>query len=204
MAGVLAGNQVAGITLQSSLGIISRFLMLIFMPALGYMADAKKIDTSYIVVLNFLVAAFLYAIYKAKNYVLTIYLRFANNVSQHGNYFKQSNIHNIFNKKIKGISVRFKTIYIIFIVAYIPYYLSWPTVLIFLAKYPDYRAMIIGMSGLLNGFNTIVTALIIDPKLSQLSLYNRVSLQIHNDFLYLRIFSAALASIIFIGLFLIL
>ena len=190
-------NQVTGLTLQSSLGIFSRLLMLLFMPVLGYMADTNKINTNFIVELNFLVVASLYVLIKAKSYVLTIYLRLANNVGTHGTYFKQAKICTVHNKKFKNVTLRFKSLYIIFIIAYIPYYLSWPIVLIFLAKYPDYRAMIIGMSGLLNGFNTVINALIIDPKLSQMSVYKRVCAQVQNDFLYLRIFSAAAASIIF-------
>lgn len=126
----------------------------------------------------------------------------ASNVSKHGTYFKKSINYVRHEKLFRKFTFRFKSLYIIFFVAYIPYYLSWPIVLLYLSKYPDYRAMIIGMSGLLNGFNTITNALIIDPKLSQMSVYKRICAQVHNDFLYLRLISALAANLIFFGVLL--
>ncbi len=169
------------------------------MPVLGYMADTSKINTDFIVELNFLIVASLYVLIRVKSYVLAIYLQLVNNVNTHGTYFKQASIFTGNNKIFKNVTLRFKSLYIIFIIAYIPYYLSWPIVLIFLSKYPDYRAMIIGMSGLLNGFNTVINAIIIDPKLSQMSSYKRVCAQVHNDLLYMRMVSAAIASVFLMG-----
>jgi len=79
------------------------------------------------------------------------------------------------------------------LIAYIPYYLSWPLVMLLLDLFPENRGFILGISSLFNGVNTILLTIFIDPKLSQIGNYKRIVSNIYIDIIEIRILSSLIA-----------
>jgi hypothetical protein len=111
-------------------------------------------------------------------------------ISESGSYFKKSK-NNYKINFIKGNSFRkFKKLYLMAFIAYIPYYLSWSLIIILLDKYNENRGLILGLSSVFNGINTIIITTIIDPKLAQLGNYNNIINRVYNDLIFIRLFVA--------------
>ena len=196
-AGYNLNNPATGFVFQSSISLVSRVLVFMFMPLLGYLSDQNNLyEDSFDILLYYsFVVIFLYILYSYRIYIEKIYSVLLLRIDTHGSFFiplKKNKLSGIrFNKLPKfRFYIKFKKLYIIFIISYIPYYLSWSIIIFFLQEFNDNRGMIIGMSSVLNGINTIVMSLFIDPKLSQLGKYNKLIQHIYSDLILLRVYSS--------------
>lgn len=206
-SGYKIGNPSTGFVFQSSLSLVSRALIFMFMPLLGYLADKNELlqalsDVLYLYIFIPFSLGMLYIVRKQLEYVYTILLH---RMHIHGSFFKSIKNNNInikikSSKKIKTLkrAKYFKKLYIIFLLSYIPYYLSWPVIIILLTLYNDNRATILGMSSVFNGINTIIITLFIDPKLTQLGKYKNLIQYIYNDLLLLRFYASIISYLLLV------
>jgi hypothetical protein len=199
-SGYKIGNPSTGFVFQSSLSLVSRALIFMFMPLLGYLADKNALlkEPSDILYLYVFVPISLGVLYIIRSKVESIYTILLCRMHTHGSFFKSIKNNNINLKSYKKLRTLkkvkyFKKLYTIFLLSYVPYYLSWPVIIILLTLYNDYRAMILGMSSVFNGINTIVITLFIDPKLTQLGKYNRLIQYVYNDLVLLRFYASLIA-----------
>jgi len=196
-SGYNINNPSTGFVLQSSVSLLSRVLIFMFMPLLGYLSDQNNIfQDNFEILLNYsIVVISLYILYFYRNYVEKIYSVLLLRMNAHGSFFKPLKKNELlglrFNKLPKfRYSKKFKKLYVIFLISYIPYYIAWPIIIFFLQEFNDSRGMIIGMSSVFNGINTIVITLFIDPKLVQLGRYNKLIQHVYSDLILLRVFAA--------------
>jgi hypothetical protein len=199
-SGYMINNPSTGFVFQSSLSLVSRAVIFMFMPLLGYLADKNELlkVTSDILYLYSFIPISLFLLYIIRYKLEKVYMNLLHRMNIHGSFFKSirdENIEVIKFKKIKSLKKTkyFKKLYLIFLLSYIPYYLAWPIIIILLTIYNDNRAMILGMSSVFNGINTIIITLFIDPKLTQLGKYNRLIQYVYNDLVLLRFYASMIA-----------
>jgi hypothetical protein len=198
-AGYSINNPASGLIFQSSLSLLSRALIFMFMPILGSLADANNLlSTESDVLLYFLFTPiFLTAIYFSRFKLEGVFGQLLMNINDFGTYFKKSkktyklNLVTSNVKRKKSLSF-----YVLVLVAYVPYYLSWPLIIILLDKFNESRGLILGLSSLFNGLNTIIITVWIDPRLAKLGMYKNIILRTYSDLLFVRIFSAILSFIV--------
>lgn len=208
IAGLKTGNLASGLQLQSGLSLFSRALMAIFMPMLGGLADSGFYNEGNLLIVYFSTLyspIFLCVLYAWKNQLLGFYSNSAINLVKKGSYFPIRFDQGAYkwpkNGKSKlGKLSKFRKITFL---AYIPYFLTWPIVIILLSYYPERRGFIIGLSSIMNGITTLALVLYVDPILIKLSRYKKLSIIIYRDQLKIRIYSAMLATtpFVFSGLF---
>ena len=200
-AGYAANDAVSGLMLQSSLALLSRLLMFFFMPILGTLADNNNLKFKFweINLYYSMTIVSLGLIVLFWSNIEDLYLRLIYQIKETGSFFairKYKGLNTESNtpqKKLKsGVCLykKFKFLYTIHFLAYVPYYLSWPLVVILLNIFNEHRATIIGLSSVLNGINTIILTLFIDPKLAQLGKYNLLISIVYLDLSILRFYSS--------------
>ncbi len=199
-SGYKIGNPSTGFVFQSSLSLVSRALIFMFMPLLGYLADKNALLKAPLDILYFyfFIPFFLWFLYIIRSKLEYIYIILLHRMHTHGSFFKSIKNNNIDIKGYKKLKTlkkakHFKKLYTIFLLSYIPYYLAWPVIIILLTLYNDNRAMILGMSSVFNGINTIIITLFIDPKLTQLGKYNHLIQYVYNDLVLLRFYASLIA-----------
>lgn len=197
-AGYSLENPAGGLIFQSSLSLLSRALIFMFMPILGSMADSNNLLSNKIQVLYLflLTPGFLIIINLFKINIEKIFGQLLLNINDYGSYFKwSSNIYIVQNerKKLNKKSISF---YLLVLIAYIPYYLSWPLIIILLDSFNEKRGLILGLSSVFNGLNTIIITLWIDPRLAKLGLYKNLILKTYSDLLCVRVLSSFIAFLI--------
>lgn len=206
-AGYSIENPASGLIFQSSLALISRALIFMFMPILGALADANNLLASNMEVLfyYFFIPFFLVIIYLLRYSIEAIFGQLLMNINDFGTYFKMSKKKYVVDKKLSKFK-RKKTFsfYLIVLLAYIPYYLSWPLIIILLDKYNEDRGLILGLSSVFNGINTIAITLWIDPKLAKFGKYKNHILRTYSDLLLVRVFSSFIGYVVLLALILIL
>lgn len=194
----------AGLTFQSSLSLFSRALMSIFMPLLGYAADSNLLaDKNLIISTYILVPMLLYLVQINWRIIFIIYLKIINNLIEYGSYFRFKIINSARNTapKIKKNTIGLLKLEILFVIAYIPYYLAWPLTLLALSAYPDSRGLIIGLSSVLNGINTILIVIFFDPKYLKVNKYIRISISAQVSLLKARTLSSIIAYFILLSIY---
>lgn len=202
-SGYLINSPSSGFVLQNSLSLFSRMLVFIFVPLLGYLADTNdlNINSLNLILLYVLTPLFLFLTYlfrfKLEQLIIKLLLR----IDEHGTFFRKASKKVSIKKTSKPILRKFKKLYILFTLAYIPFYLAWPVTIILLNEFNDYRATILGASSILNGINTIFIVVFLDPKLVQLGKYPKIINLMYVDLIKLRAVSS-LISLLFILLFL--
>lgn len=203
IAGLNTGSLASGLQLQSGLSLFSRALMAIFMPMLGGLADSGYFNENNLTIVycsTLLIPLFLYATYFFKSQILGIYHGSAINLIKKGSYFPvrlkadKNKWRKNYKNKIKRLSLFNRVTFI----AYTPYYLTWPIIIMFLTYFPDGRGFIIGLSSIMNGITTLALVLYVDPLLIRLSKYKNISVVIYNEQLKIRILSASLSSMPFV------
>lgn len=199
-AGYSTINPASGLILQSSLGLVSRALIFMFMPLIGSASDnGLLLDNILDIPINFLfVPILLLLLFNFRNKVETLFKILLIRVNENGSYFKKSkssieltSIGKNYNV-IKGFK-RFKLLYLVVLFAYVPYYLSWPIIMILLDKFIEHRGLILGLSSVLNGINTIILTVFVDPKLAQMGQYKRTISMVYDDLIAVRVVSAIVA-----------
>lgn len=204
-SGYSINNPASGFVFQSSLSLLSRVMVFVFMPLLGYLADTNNLFVSdlYLIILfmpTILILLMVYLFrYKLENFITILLHR----INTHGTFFKKTSETIKIKKNKKIILKNFKKLYASFIIAYIPYYLAWPITVLLMIEFNEYRATILGLSSIFNGINTIFITLLLDPKLTQLGKYPNLINSVYSDLLILRFLSATfslifLVSIVFI------
>ena len=194
-SGYSEGNAASGLILQSSLGLVSRALIFMFMPLIGLAADkGNLLESKSDILLSYsMIPMTLLILVVCREYVEWIYKALILRMSVSGSYFRSSNTKKKFKKgKLNYLKKAkcFYKLYLLVIFAYIPYYVSWPFIIYLLDIFPERRGFILGMSSVFNGINTIVLTLIVDPKLAQLGRYKRIILSVYGDFILLRLFAS--------------
>lgn len=204
LAGIKLNNLASGLQLQSGLSLFSRALMSVFMPILGILADSGSLNndnTSTILFCTTLIPTAVYLVYLLRCTIVATYLSSALNLIKTGSYFplrmsKKVNFrYKSYTRKKRNILILFRAVNFI---SYIPYYLSWPLIVLLLSKYPDNRGLIISMSSIINGLNTLALVMYVDPYLIRLSKYKLLSSWVYYDQLRIRVISAVIASFPFL------
>ena len=197
-AGYHINNPSSGFIFQSSLSLVSRALIFMFMPLIGYLSDRDELVSDYrsVLLLFLFIPAFLLV---TKIYRLEIESFFGNilyRISENGSYLKKSSSKYLIDIRKYRSPGKFKKLYTLFFVAYVPYYLAWPVIIILLDKFNESRGLILGLSSLFNGINTIIITTLIDPKLAQLGMYNNLIMKIYDDLLLMRFYVSILSFLI--------
>jgi hypothetical protein len=207
-AGYLIGNPAGGLILQSSLGLLSRILVFMFLPIVGAVSDSGNIVSEYyeIALCYMMMPLGLYVLYLNKKHILFLYELLIERVSVNGSLFKSvfdSNVSKRVQKK-RSFFKKFKRLYLISFLAYVPYYVSWPIIILLLGVFNENRGLILGLSSVLTGINTLVLTTIVDPKLIQIGRCRKVISIVYNDLIKIRIYSSLLGFfvvLIFCGYF---
>lgn len=198
-AGYSIGNAASGLIFQSSLSLLSRALIFMFMPILGSLADANKLlkDDNDVLVYFLFTPFFLMVIYFSRFSLESIFGQLLMNINDYGTYFKRSKQkYNVNSKTSKLNRKKSYSFYLLVLFAYIPYYLSWPLIIVLLEKFNENRGLILGLSSIFNGINTIIITMWVDPKLAKLGMYKNLILSTYSDLLFVRILSALICLLI--------
>jgi hypothetical protein len=208
IAGINVNNLASGLQVQSGLSLFSRALMAIFMPTLGALADRGLLNENNLLIALFgsiLIPIALLLTFLLKNRINSLYQYSAINLVNRGSYFPIGLTDNVKKINARAISARkLNRFRMITFLSYTPYYLAWPLIIYLLSIYPSDRGLIIGLSSIMNGLNTLALVMYVDPFLIRLSRHRNLSEAIYLDQLKLRIYSATLSCILFLitGLYL--
>lgn len=192
-------NASSGLFFQSALGILSRLIMFFFMPLLGFLADTSKLKINIYLLSFILVPLSIFLLYFYKFKVEYFFGNIILRLSENGSYFKKTNRRYKYTKlqKRKILSQKFKVSYIII---GIPFFISWPLIILALILFEEYRATIIGMSALFNGFYTLYLSIVVDPILSRLGRFKNVISIVYDEILYLKLVSSLIAVLLFFSI----
>lgn len=200
-AGYSIKNPASGLIFQSSLSLVSRALIFMFMPVLGILSDNNTILSNYYSALVyylcipiFLLLAYLFR-YRIENIFGNVLL----SLNDYGTYFKKTKNKFLIEKTNSKLKIsKFYSFYFLVLISYVPYYLSWPVIIIMLDKYNESRGFILGLSSVFNGINTIVISIWIDPVLVKLGMYRNLILRTYQNLLFVRLLSSIIALLILI------
>lgn len=203
VAGINANNLASGLQLQSGLSLFSRALMSIFMPSLGAMADAGTLNEQNLLILYYSTALIPISICVTHLYkynITRVYNSIAINLVNRGSYLpisiSSSNANVVCNRDINKLK-KLNTFRVVTLFSYFPYYLSWPVIILLLSYFPDDRGLIIGLSSIMNGINTLALVLYVDPYLIKLSKHKKISNLVYHDQIKMRVFASILAFVPF-------
>lgn len=198
-SGYSINNPASGFVFQSSLSLLSRIMVFIFMPLLGFLADTNNLSVSdlYLILLFTPTILILLMVYLFRYKIEKVIAALLHRINIHGTFFKKTNEIIKIKKNKKIILKNFKKLYASFVIAYIPYYLAWPVTVLLMTEFNEYRATILGLSSIFNGINTIFITLLLDPKLTQLGKYPNIINSVYSDLLILR-FIASIVSLVFL------
>jgi hypothetical protein len=195
-SGYNINNASSGLFFQSALGILSRLVMFVFMPLLGFLADTSKLEINYFLLFYLLVPFSILILHTKSRSIEYFYGKIILRLSERGSYFKRSkSVYKskpLFKKEI--LSLKFK---ISFILIGIPFYVSWPLIILALILFEDYRATIIGMSALFNGFYTLYLSVLVDPLLSKLGNYKNIIAIVYDEIVFLKLISSTISVVLF-------
>ena len=197
-SGYSINNPASGFVFQSSLSLLSRIMVFVFMPLLGYLADTNNLSVSnlYLIMLFIPTPLILLMVYLFRYKLEKLITILLHRINVHGSFFKATTEHIKIKKNKKIILKNFKKLYASFVIAYIPYYLAWPITVLLMTEFNEYRATILGLSSIFNGINTIFITLLLDPKLTQLGNYPNIINAVYSDLLLLRFVSALISLLI--------
>jgi len=108
-SGYNINNASSGLFFQSALGILSRLIMFVFMPLLGFLADTSKLEINYFLLFYLLVPFSILILHKKSRSVEYFYGNIILRLSETGSYFKRAkSIYKskpLFKKKYSFIKV---------------------------------------------------------------------------------------------------
>lgn len=195
-SGYNINNASSGLFFQSALGILSRLIMFVFMPLLGFLADTSKLEINYFLFFYSLVPFSILILHTKSRSVEYFFGKIILRLSERGSYFKKSK--SVYKSKPLSkkeiLSLKFKRS---FILMGIPFYVSWPLIILALIMFEDYRATIIGMSALFNGLYTLYLSVIVDPLLSKLGNYKNIITIVYDELIYLKLISSTISVLLF-------
>jgi hypothetical protein len=192
-SGYIINLREAGFVLQSSLALFSRVAVFFMLPLIGFYADTNGSAGKSEILFNFALTIFWvpFIIFLFRRKIIYKFCGVAKSVVKSG-----SLINSLFaspvdfsggrNFKISTLW-KLKYFFFVFFLAYFPYYAAWPIVIIGMNEFPDYRATILGSASILNGINTILLALFIDPYLLKLARNRRIIPHIYEALISIRV-----------------
>lgn len=204
-AGFLASSPYAGLTLQGSLAIVSRFVIFMYSPLLGFLADTSQINSDRIVLIPFLylfIPLGLLLVCGLQAQILSLYLKLISTSLSHGRWLKRpaegykktlKEIVLAYNQLPRSSAAKlkiFKKIKIITLLLYAPYYAAWPVTFLLIAQFADYRATFLSFSTICTAINTIGITLWLDPLLLKMQKQKRISIAFLQSLVYTRIESS--------------
>lgn len=208
LTGYLLKTPESGLILQSSLGLVSRMVMFLFMPFIGYLSDKQALHNSNITMLIAfsLMPISLYILYTLIYKFINFYSILITRIRVHGSLFRGvvcfGHAIDVSVLRLKRIRALNGFYYLVFI-AYIPYYLAWPMVIVLLNIFHDYRGMILGMSSVFNGINTIILTMFVDPKLIKIGKLHRLLPTVYIKLIKIRIYACCVAVFFLVSYFLV-
>jgi len=71
-------------------------------------------------------------------------------------------------------------------------------VIYLLSIFPENRGLLLGLSGLFNGINTILMAVFIDPQLARIGNHERIVVGVYDDLVWARLYAAVIVLILLV------
>jgi hypothetical protein len=200
-AGILNGSLAAGLQLQNSLSLVSRVINAFYLPFIGYLSDVNLLSSmnfysSILYVLTMIGICFL--IFPTEAYLLKFYSRVIGGITKNGSLFLLTKPIELNKSKIYFSSKKFKKIKLITFFGFIPQYLAWPIVFIFLSRFPQHRGLILGVTSVLNGINSLLLILFIDPYILKFGKYSNICNVLFEDQIKARLSALIMMAFIFI------
>lgn len=198
----LAGNDIgslsSGLQLQTTMSLISRLLNAFFMPLLGYLSDSlafSSLDTSAFIIFSFLSTLIITNIFFIKGYIYSLYRSICLSILKKGSVFGFVSFYKKYDLDFEN-STRFKLftkLRVITVIAFFPLYISWPLIFILLGLFPQNRGLVLGLSTLINGANTLTLVLLVDPYLLRIAQHKRLANLLFKDQIQLRVVASIIA-----------
>ena len=194
LSGIRSGDLSSGLQLQSSMSIVSRVLNTFFMPILGYLSDIngfKLMDQSTFILCIMLLVSIMISFFIFKDYFFSLYTSICKSIIIKGSIFKFFTYYEHKTLKVKKnrLKNKFKPLRSMTVLAFVPLYISWPIVFLMIKEFPENRGLILGASSLINGINSLLLVLIIDPYLIKISKHKNLSSVLFTDQINLRFIS---------------
>lgn len=184
--GIWSGNVYNGIVVQNALALFSRLVMFLFMPVMGYFFDkGNSVKISEILFGTLGASLSLVIVALSKKFFFDVLHGVAAHVKDKGKlgFIKSSCKQQISLKRVLPHG-RFVILYII---AYVPYYLAWPVTIYLLGIYNEFRATLIALPTVFTGLNTLAVSLYIDPYLTKYIDKNETNVYINVSLVNLRL-----------------
>ena len=190
------GRPDAGLQLQSSFSMLSRFFMLLMMPVIGLHADKNTIGFgaySIYITIPFLIV---FTLNLKKTIFIDVYYSLMMSMIKDGSFLKVRFL------KYSGKKITKKANYLKLVIfgAYLPYYGAWPLCMLLIDYFPDNRATLLGMTGVVNGINTVILAVYIDPHLIKVGRHLRLTQLIYNNIYKAKLISLFVATMLMVVL----
>jgi len=201
-AGYAINNVSSGLFFQSALGIFSRLIMFVFMPTLGFLADTSQLYFSPVLLSYIFVPLAILGVYLLQVPLENLYGNIVLRLSEHGSYFKKTTIAYMPSYIFRKRNVIARPIAIAYVVAGVPYMISWAVLIMALILFQDYRGSILGLSTLFTGMYTLFNSVIIDPYLSKLGNYPNLIQVVYRHLLYLKLLTAIIAFFLYVIIYL--
>lgn len=191
----------AGLILQGSLAIVSRALVFLFMPIVGWLSDSGNVfnEPDELVYSFLIIPLILCAVYLKRSFFEFIFKILILRIIENGSYFKPT--ANRIEKAAKKSYTSRKALSLprrIVFLAYLPYYLCWPMIFVLLDFFPENRGLILGLSSVLNGINTVIITFFVDPFLIRLGKYKRLISLLYDQLVLSRIAAAGFSTVVLI------
>lgn len=201
-AGFVSGNPVAGYTMQSSLGFLSRIFSFALVPTIAWLADSGLVHLTLPMLFVYfgVLLAFLYICSSMESKIIDRLSGVICSVQRNGSLlrlFKLKYIPRILhfafalirsapllvtgNKPLVKLTRKDFWIVALFSISYIPYYSAWIVVCILLQALPDKPAFCISLVTFMTFACTLVQALIFDPYLASLAEDKFLSLALYSE-----------------------
>jgi hypothetical protein len=201
IAGFSQNSPYSGLSLESALSLFSRIAMAIFTPIFGLLADTDRFSANReSILLGSLfmpLAILLVRLYEAP--IISIYSRICHGLLVRGSFLRsflawkdfRSGESKIYRQKTYHLSrTRLSNLQFIHFIVYIPYYASWPSTMMLVSYFHQYRATILSLNTLLTSFSSILLILFFDPLMVRLSPSPRISQLIYHRFLTSRVLAS--------------
>lgn len=203
LSGINIGEISSGLQVQSSIGILSRVLNSFFMPLLGYLSDIqgfKNLSQLNFILMVVISGLIMILFFPLMNFIYSIYCSFCKSIFIEGTIFKFQKyfIKESITYNLHWPLSRFRFLRFFTIASFIPLYLSWPLVFMFIKNFPEYRGLILGATSLINGLNSLALVFFIDPFLIRISKYKQLSNTLFKEQTILRFISYFIATILLI------
>jgi hypothetical protein len=209
-AGYLSPDPVAGLSLQSSLAIASRVLSFIFVPLVGFAADTRGLESNagqiflgpwFIFFSLFCVRLFVVPLTAFFYFIVLSIINtgklFTSRISAQAwqqTRAKAEALKQFSKKRRFRLLSRFR---IFLLLSYIPYYLSWPSAILLMTYFPEFRATLASSTTFLTSINTLYIALIADPALVRIGSKQRVITSFYFLSLEDRLLASLFAALLF-------